>query len=260
MATQTFTTSFLSSSVYANPTPVVCGVPDSVLQGISPRYIVTITAYANRSKPPFLTINAYLQDKFKLEGGSSWESLSQMFGGINQTADTVSQALFNRSLISAATSRRKWMGSLPIKMTMKLVLEAVNDAYSEVVLPSMRLQQLALPSDGSIFGIKDTAGLFLVPPGPSPFDIGTIHTAGTTIEMNVGGFLDFSYANCHGIIVDSVSVEYENRMGTDGPIGATVNLNFSTYQMVTQENLMKIYKMQTIPSNPSTSPSIGPNS
>jgi len=251
MAITTFSTSFLSNSVY--PTPITCGVPDSVLNGISPRYIVTITAYSAYPNGRYLTINAYLQDKFKLDTGSEWSDLSQLFGGVDQVADDVVQLFTNRSLLSAATSRRKWIGSKPIKMGLKLVLEAVNDAYLEVVLPSMRLQQLALPSTGGNNG----AGFFLIPPGPSPFDVGKFHVGGTTIEMNVGGFLDFSYSNCHGIVVDSVAVTYENRMGIDGPIGAMVELNISTYQMVTQEDLTKIYKMQSISTNSSTPPGLG---
>ena len=241
MATTIFSTNF--SSTNSQPLPVTCGVPDSVLSGISNRYIVTISATKANAPQPYLIVNAYLQDKFELNAGSQWEDLSQMFGGISDVADTVTQGVTAlatgtaRSLVAAASTRRKWKGSQPVKLKLKLVFEAFTNPYTEVILPVMRLQQLSLPAEGN----NNKGGFFLIPPGPSPFDIGNTIKAGNTIELSLGGFLNFTYNYCGGIVIDDVTVTYENRMGKAGPIGASVILNASTYQMLTQEALQRIH-------------------
>ena len=242
MATTIFSTNF--SSTNSQPLPVTCDVPDSVLQGISDRYIVTITAKKGGSTSiPYLTVNAYLQDKFDLNAGSQWEDLSQMFGGVSDIADTVVQAGSAaltgtaRSLKSAASTRRKWKGSRPVTIKMKLVLEAFSNAYTEVILPAMRLQELSLPSEGG----GNKGGFFLIPPGPSPFNVGNLIQAGTIIELNIGNFLNFTYNYCGGVVIDEVAVSYQNRMGAKGPIGATVDLTMTTYSMLTQEALQRIH-------------------
>ena len=242
MAITTFSTNFGDS--LQNAAPVICGLPSSVLNGISPFYIVVLNAFKGNQPSPYLTINAYLQENFVLAAGSKWEGISQMFGGVDDTADTVVQlgttALSAigvgdpRSLVSAASSRRKWKGSEPINIKMKLKLEAVNDAYTEVILPCMRLKQLTLPREGN------AGGFFLIPPGPSPFNIGK-NAFNDVIELSIGGFLNFSYTNCGGVVVNNVSVTYENRMGSVGPIGAVVDIDVSTYQMLSQEALSRVY-------------------
>lgn len=259
MAITTFSTNF--GNFGQNPNPVVCGVPDSVLQGINPQYVITISAIKQNQSTPYLTINAYLQENFTLIAGSKWTDIAQMFGGVTDLADTavqfgttvLSKAGIGspRSLISAMSTRRKWSGSDPINIKMKLKLEAVTDAYSEVILPAMRLKQLSLPREGNL------GGFFLIPPGPSPFNVGKLNLSGDTISLTIGNFLTFDYTTCGGVIVNNVGVTYENRMGVDGPIGATVDLDLSTYQMLSQEAMAKVYGVSgSAQSNPSQ-PSLG---
>ena len=229
-------------------TPVNCGLPDSVLQGISNRYIVQINAFrANRDpNKPYLTINAYLQNTFTIDAVSAWEAIPQGFGDKTGVSDDIAQIATTllskatgghaspRSLVTASSSRRKWTGSSPMKMSMVLKFEAINNITTEVLLPCMRLQQLALPREGHL------GGFFLIPPGPNPFDIILGNSGigqGDHISLNIGG----GFLNFNSIVIDSASVAYENRMGTQGPIGATVTLTIQTYELLTQEKLSRAY-------------------
>ena len=75
-------------------TPTTCGLPDSVLNGISNRYIIQINAFrANRDpNKPYLTINAYLQDAFTIGAASKWGPIPQGFGDkINGVSDNLEQ-------------------------------------------------------------------------------------------------------------------------------------------------------------------------
>jgi hypothetical protein len=228
------------------PTPAECGLPDSVLNGISPRYIVTISAFkANQLNTPYIKINAYLQDAFSIDVGSKWSDISQAFGGKNGVADDIAQigtgilswATGNKSsphsLVSAASSRRKWDGSTPPSMQITMKFEAIRDMTKEVILPCMRLQQLALPREGI------TGGYFLIPPGPNPFADPADQSQGTSgdhISLNIGNFLNFD-----SVIIEKAGVTYQNRMGSAGPIGATVLMTISTYELLTQNRLAKAY-------------------
>lgn len=231
--------------------PTVCGVPESALNGVSPRYVVCITAtlgtsmwntatqttsiQANTGKKEF-TVNAFLQEKIVLSVSSDWQGVTQDIPGADvfNAADTLTQAFLSKTLISTLSQRRKWAGSSPISIRMKLRFEAFKDPYTEVVVPCIGLQGLVLPSGG----IGNT--IFLTPPGPNPFDLtlkGDADTALTeNIEVNIGGgFLDFT-----SVIIKDVQVTFENRMGVRGPIGADVDLGIETYQMLTREDLMKV--------------------
>ena len=107
----------------------------------------------------------------------------------------------------------------------------------EVLLPCMRLQQLSLPREGSL-----TGGYFLIPPGPNPFvdPFDKVNgTSGDHIELNIGNFLNFD-----SVVIDKADVQYENRMGSNGPIGAKVTLTVTTYELLSQEKLAKAYHFQ----------------
>ena len=222
--------------------PIVCGVPSSVMSGISDRYSVEISADQGGvflgfgSGAHMFTINAYLQDKVSFTAGSKWEGIIQSIPGaetLQKTVDTVIQAAAHKTAISTMSTNRKWAGSDPIGINLKLKFEAVNDVETEVLLPCRLLQGLTLPSGG-------IEGFGLTPPGPSGFAIKQGEkddlSRGETIAINIGNFLGF-----RSVIIKSVKVTYENRMSADGPIGAEVEMVIESWRMMTREKLSEVY-------------------
>jgi hypothetical protein len=226
--------------------PIVCGVPESVLSGISDRYVLELTANLGGAilgfgvgKPEF-TIHAYLQDKIVLDASSEWSGVIDDIpgaAGLIKTADALMQAATGLTAVTTVSKQRKWTGSSPISMSFKLKFEAINDVYTEVLLPCMGLQSLTLPRGG----LANILGL--IPPGPSPYTLiqqsknGGIESRGEQISINIGNFLGF-----RSVIVKSVKVTYQNRMSKAGPIGAEVDLAIETWRMLTREELESAYK------------------
>jgi len=245
----TTTNSFYSVN-YANTAtamPPTSGVPDSALNGVSPQYIVSITAKTGtpvinkilgfiglaQGATQEFTVYAFLQEKVMLRASSKWDGITDDIPGYNEfikATDVAAQALAGRSTISTWSTRRKWAGSDPISITMKLKFEAFSDPYREVILPCVCLQGLTLPRNGV------ANAMFLIPPGPNPFDLSNKGNAQTerneNIQLSIGSFLKFN-----SIIVKDVSVTFENRMSAKGPIGAEVDMTIETYQMPTREDL-----------------------
>ena len=114
-----------------------------------------------------------------------------------------------------------------------------------------------------ILGAASNANKFLStvplvsPPGPTPFtvdgilDLGEASTnqrtkeneireglqGGDVIIIEIGRFLTF-----YNVIVSKVSEEIPIMMTADGdPVGATVDINFETYEMITTEELARMY-------------------
>src|SRR5665213_696006 len=248
MAT-TVANSFYSVN-YANTAtamPPTSGVPDSALNGVSPQYIVAITARLGtpvinkilgfvglaKGATQEFTVYAFLQEKITLHAASNWEGVTDSIPGAAdfvKATDTAAQALAGRSTISTWSTRRKWAGSEPISISMKLKFEAFSDPYREVILPCVCLQGLTLPRGGI------GNGIMMIPPGPNPFDLSNKGNPNTerneNIQLSIGSFLSFK-----SVIVRSVDVTFENRMGVKGPIGAEVTVNIETYQMPTREDL-----------------------
>jgi len=233
--------------------PIVCGVPESVLSGISNRYIMTLRAYSAAEVKPYLTVYAYLQDKFSMSSGTQWTGIIQDIPGgetaLKGWADSLSQAIFGKALISTISQQRKWAGSEPIGLTFKLKFEAVNSVETEVLQPCRKLQGLTLPREGVLNTV------FLTPPGPNPYTFVKPEeaTRGDNIVIDIGSFIRF-----RSVIVRSVKVTYENRMASGGPIGAEVELGIETWRMLTREELDKSYtEMQRAPANYYLSASTG---
>lgn len=229
--------------------PVVCGVPESALTGISDRYILEITADLGGNYLGFgpgqheFVIHAYLQDKIVLHAASEWQGIMSAFPGgaeaegLIKMADTATQVATGFSAISTVSTQRKWTGSNPITLNLRLKFEAINDVETEVLTPCRVLQGLTLPREG----MKNNV-IGLIPPGPSPFTLSQGEMArGEQITVNIGNFIGFS-----SVIVKNVKVTYENRMSYSGPIGAEVDLTIETWRMLTRTELNSAYlqKMQ----------------
>lgn len=229
-----------------------CGLPSYAASQINKGYLVTISEKYNpvvgSTSTPTTTVRAFLQKEVRLQTGSHWESIGQMLGGDNIVEDLFDSSFQLAGLSSQSTtmSRRKWEGSDPVKIELELVFEAYDDAIREVIYPCAFLQALTLPRKGDVasnmsinlpyFGRVGLGGFFLVPPGPNPFRVGDQNQFGDIINIDIGGFLRFD-----SIVVEDVIVTYQNRMGISGPIGAKVNIVFTTYEILTRDALQKAY-------------------
>lgn len=236
--------------------PIVCGVPESVLNNVSDRYSVEITAalgdydvkgaLVGFGNKPGITIYAYLQEKIVLNSATTWSGIIQGVPGLaelQETADFFSQGIFGRTAKSTLSTQRKWSGSEPISLSLKLKFEAVNNVEDEVLKPCRFLQSLTLPTGG----FANVIGL--IPPGPNPFTIKQNEDLrrGENITINIGNFISFS-----SVIIKSVRVTYENRMSDKGPIGAEVDLGIETWRMLTREELADAYTTGLSMSRPSS--------
>jgi len=165
---------------------------------LPPEYLVRVTSLRNR-----VTIKSPLQEDIHLKVNSQWVPL--LPHNLLTTANLLVQAttLGRRSFITKATTRRIWTGSSPMRLSLKMRFEAVEDEIKEVAFPLYYLSAMALPSQRNLtekemnasvngsLGLKiggligkglkklsekaeDIATLggiipLLCPPGPSPF-------------------------------------------------------------------------------------------
>ena len=222
--------------------PIVCGVPESVFSNISDRYRIEIVSQNQGegnvagfgSGTEQFRINAYLQDKISFTGGTTWSNIAQdipAYQRVIEKVDAAAQGIFGRTAKSAVSTQRKWSGTSPIGINLKLKFEAVTNVDKEVLIPCKLLQALTLPRGG-------IQGFGLIPPGPNPYTLkqDEDYARGENITINIGNFIRFS-----SVIVNSVKVTYENRMSADGPLGAEVDLSIETWRMLTREELEKAY-------------------
>ncbi len=234
-------------------------VPDG--RKLPNEFLVTVTSFRART-----TITGIIQEPIMLGVESVWEPFipTEVYG----PADTLIQTLTASkwSLVTKATSRRKWKGSTPLEVTLPLKFHAVDDAFLEVVEPCRILQSLALPSEG-----KDAQNLrslseakkaipFLAPPGPTPFtsedllnrSLSKINKTkeekilrglrgGDLIVVKFGRFLTL-----FNVILKSARIQFDPRFDLRGnPISATANLVFESYEILTSESLSASYTKTT---------------
>ena len=250
MAIQSFTKIFTQPA--KSILPINVGV-DTVMANLSEKYLVHIKSVnANKQidygdgkrtidREQEINIHAFLQDKISLSVSSRWSGIGEAIGvkQVSSLIDSGVQAFTGHSTQSQITSRSKWDGSSPIQFELKLKFEAFTDAWKEVVQPCLALQQLCLPSRSN-----STDGFFLLPPGP--FFIKEVDEAlnlgrGEYVSIDIADFLHFD-----NIIMTNVNIEWDNRMSEDGPIGANAALQFKTYEMLTKQDLSKMYKKSLV--------------
>jgi hypothetical protein len=235
-------------------------------KSIPEEYLVRITSYKHNA-----TIIAPLQEDIALRVESRWEPFipTSMLARANILTQAVTSS--ERSFITQATSRRIWMGSSPMVISLRLRFEAVQDPFAEVVEPSRLLQSIAVPSDPSTntsdsgeVGKSLQAGNYwdvvsklpgLQPPGPTPFswdnllsgqkayptmsrsDVESSLRGGDFIMIEVGRFLTF-----WNVIVRENTVNFKVKFDPNGdPISSEVEVVFETYEMPTVEGLRKSY-------------------
>jgi len=244
--------------------------------GVPPEYLVRITSFRNNC-----TVVAVLQENIMTRVESRWEPFIPT--SMLATGNLLIQAVTGgrRSLITKATSRRLWMGSTPMVLSLNLKFEAVTSPQLEVVEPCRLLQTMALPSEPSgQAGLTDfwtnlkkgveEHGLLdpraydealsklpvLGPPGPTPFTTeGILNAERSWNELNEteviegmkGGdiiVVDLGkFLSFWNVIVKEVSTVHHIKFDPSGdPISANVNIVFETYEMMTRESLETAYQ------------------
>lgn len=193
----------------------------------------------HRNESPLIQIYAVMQDATNLSVESAWETFPALEGALSEMANIAAQALVHRSLVSRFSSRRYWKGTEPIQIKLTMRFEAIQDAFRDVIEPTLQLQQLALPTKAGL----DWGGAEpLNPPGPSPFKLPNMSSPmdrGEEITIKIGRFLLFS-----SVIVKSASVSYDTRVDINGsPISAVADMTFQTYSIFTKENLKDAYAL-----------------
>jgi hypothetical protein len=193
-------------------------------------YIVTILSA--RSAPGGdgpITVRAILQDEVQMRTSSKWESFIDVVRSstLGNVLELGAQALTNRSLQNAVTSRRIWRGTDPLSLTLNLRFEEEYNSKTEVMEACEALQCMCAPGED-----KQTLGL-LIPPGPSPFKNDVLDSSKELIAVYVGRVLAFT-----NVIIKDIQVGYQVRMGTDGLFkAAKVSVVFETYEIVTKNRL-----------------------
>ena len=233
---------------------------------IPEEYLVRITSYKNNC-----TVIAPIQEDITLKVESRWEPFIPT--SILASANLIVQATTAgaRSVITRATTRRMWMGTSPMSLSLRLKFEAIADPFTEVVEQCRLLQAMACPSEpasaqGDFGGVYDSLkrGQFkeaasklpgVHPPGPTPFSLAGVLTGqksydtmskadveesakgGDFIMIELGRFLTF-----WNVIISTNNVTFKSKFDPNGdPISSEVEVLFETYEMPTVESLKKSY-------------------
>jgi hypothetical protein len=217
-----------------------------LLEKVAPEYQVRILARkieVGGKGPILIDLLAILQEEISLGTESSWQSFIPSKYEPSAELQTMASAV-GASLITRWTSRRVWMGTEPLKISMKLRFEADENAYNEVIVPCLGLKKLCLPTQGpKIPVVSAITSNVLFPPGPNPLVRGGIFgwAGGENIEIQVGlGPRPFLYFD--SVIMKRVNVTYANRFTEKGyPVSATADIQFETYAVLTKEDLDDVF-------------------
>lgn len=163
-----------------------------------------------------------LQKEFITSLRSNWQTF---IPAVDQETDTEFQSIYGKSLLNPISSRRMWMGTSPLKLSLELHFIAINDAKKEVDDPINKLQRLILPSYSGEKALKLVP--LLTPPGPSP----TSSTDGEQISITIGNVLTLE-----PVIISEVTVRRDNKTDANGfPISAIANIEIESYEILTKE-------------------------
>lgn len=241
------------------------------------QYTIRISSLRNQR-----TVKALIQEDIQLKLSSSWIPIVPT--NISALGNILAQFITGgrKSLISKAMSRRIWVGSSPITMSLLMKFEAVDNAKKDVILPCQFLQRLALPGESAPIKLQGEEATWkqigdaaakgdvveagkialdhfptLSPPGPSPFITGDILShrsaaSGTNVTQKVSDWLDGGdlimielgqFVTFYNVIVTEVVTSFSPKFTREGdPISATARVVFETYEMPTIESLDYAYK------------------
>jgi len=239
-------------------------------------YLARITSIRNKA-----SVVGLLQEDISMRVESRWDPFipTAILAKGNMLAQLISEVGGGgggpKSLITKAASRRLWVGTTPMTLSLKLKFEAINDSFKDVVEPCRILQSLALPSesgeDATATGVTtayESGGIgaalellpLLTPPGPSPFSLEGVLTSRKPIdELNITSIIEGSkggdrimlqlgkFLRFDDVIVKEVSTAYHIKMDMFGdPISADISLIFETYEIPTVQSLEKAYEKTSL--------------
>jgi hypothetical protein len=185
-----------------------------------------------------LDVFAVLQENVTLSTRSHWETYNPLGDVITDASQAVAQ-LFRKSLVSRISSRRIWKGTEPVRISLLLKFEAYERAYTDVVVPNIKLQQTALPSGDE----KHGQFALLTPPGPYPYNLTgddknpKTEERGENITVQVGNLFTFNR-----VVVAEINTVYSNKFDNEGyPVSAQTQITFDTYEILTKNMLGTAY-------------------
>jgi len=230
-------------------------IPD---QGDIPlEYLVRISSFRYKA-----TVVGVIQEDVATSVESQWDYIVDP-GKISQ-GDYITQAVTgSKSLITKATSRRKWTTTTPMTLSLKLKFEAINNAEHDVVSAMRVLQKMACPAESASgnnrSGERGTLDMLplLSPPGPTPFTLkGLLGSevkkdytgvsndylrGGDMIMVEIGRLMTF-----HNVVATRVDSIHENKYDSNGNcISGIVNFTFQTYEMATSNFIDTAYEKHT---------------
>lgn len=216
------------------------------------------------------SIRALMQDKFTLRTSADWQPFTGVgsnLAGLNEVTALAGTTVFNQFI-----SRRIWNGTQPLSLSVPLKFIAKSNPLTEVLIPSIMLMQMALPSlpiketlsgfhnGGVSEKIVNTINQFLLrPPGPNPlaqsFLANSLEAAvsdfnkafdtqlafnipeGDLITIKIGNFTEFK-----SVIIKDVVVDFPKKMASNGmPIESSVQLEFETFEIQTKEDMISSF-------------------
>jgi len=237
------------------PNKKVVGFNEEAFQYVDQKYRVVIENSNWR-------VNAWLQDEFEFNVDSTWEPLSSVAGfdkynkATGGLIDTAAKAITGTSLKNMAMTRRKWTGSSPLNVQLKLKFRTYDDADIEVVQAIHALQAMCLPGEMEAGDTGVIIPGFLIPPGPNEMYVAkglenamgklfgnsaqaknVVGRTGDVISIDLfgGGFyLDM-------VVINRVFVKFDSKMTAKGPVAAEVVVNLQSYEVLTKQKLDKVY-------------------
>jgi len=257
-------------------------------------YMVRVTSIRNRC-----SVVGILQEDIAMRVESRWDPFIpvSMLAKGNMLAQFFSETagVGPKSLITRASSRRLWVGTTPMTMSLKLKFEAINDSFKDVVEPCRILQSLALPSEPGADINSDTSASdeamgkynadpsmknaidvvktlpVLTPPGPSPFSWeGLLSSRKPIDELNISSIVEGAkggdriilqlgkFLRFDDVIIKEVSTAFHIKMDTWGdPISSDLSIIFETYEIPTVQSLNRAYKKSSLFQSPTSTDETG---
>ena len=208
-------------------------------------------------------VNAWLQENFRFKVGSQWGSLLSTIPfakEVSGAASSATKALTGYALKNIAMTRRKWEGTDPLSIELKMRFRAYENSQREVVDAVKALQSMTLPSESkpvNIAGFESPVPGFVIPPGPNeiymtPGASGVVKNlpgfGGGSNEQRLGGAGDIISIDMFGgsfyldmVIIKSVEASFDPKMTKDGPVAAEVSVLLESYEVLTKSKLDNAY-------------------
>ena len=227
---------------------------DKILSGeqrssnISPVYRVLVAGRIRGDVGQELQVIAQTPEEIGLQIDNEWESwiangevpgtnllqsrvLSRLATGIGVlgTASGITRS------VQGLTSQI-WRGTTPLEIQLPLLLNARENAFTDVVVPIRNLIQLASPYR---IGVGEGETIFnnlIHAPGPTLFDV-TSNNPNTAIRLEIGRIISIP-----SVVITSIQADIPNRYTAQGhPIEANLNVSLRTHYTYLREDYNQIF-------------------